>query len=307
MSFDPWHSRKILGLTPCGSCGARVSATLQVFTPEWFLMAQLVDWESLEMCGMYWVFSCVVGSMGEEEEVLMEESVREQPRMRHATHWMTTLTVAHKDDNAILEPTALYVRSAIVNKLHCTDVFCEWVSCLPPRRFSGIPSTTIFQMMWAAISSNSFAIVKCATAKLKMEKLPAGFSVALSSTAIQFSDRHSNRSFLLLRIADLVVDVVDVLTYRYQRLLRFRQVSVLHFKALYILGISFGPPSVSSVPELSQSSDESSLNCCSILCADLLRLRRYWADLQKSPCGEAGRCFLHFVEVGRLLATSFAT
>ena len=44
-----------------------------------------------------------------------------------------------------------------------------------------------------------------------MKTLPAGFSVALCCTAIQFSDRHSNRSFLLLRIADLVVGAVDVL------------------------------------------------------------------------------------------------
>ena len=52
------------------------------------------------------------------------------------------------------------------------------------------------------MSSNSFAIVKFATAKLKMKTLPTGFSVALCSTAIQFSDRHSNRSLLLLRIVD---------------------------------------------------------------------------------------------------------
>ena len=43
------------------------------------------------------------------------------------------------------------------------------------------------------------------------EDAAGGFPVALCSTAIQFSDRHSNRSFLLLRIGDLVVDVVDVL------------------------------------------------------------------------------------------------
>ena len=98
---------------------------------------------------------------------------------------------AHKDDNAILEPSALCVRFVLVNKLNCTDVHCE--------------------MMWTAMSSTSFASVKFATAKLKMKTLPAGFPVALCSTAIQFSDRHSNRSFLLLRIGDLVVDVVDVL------------------------------------------------------------------------------------------------
>ena len=60
------------------------------------------------------------------------------------------------------------------------------------------------------MSSNSLAIAMLATAKLKMKMLPAGFLVALCSTAIQFSDRRSNRSFLLLRIADFVVDV-DVL------------------------------------------------------------------------------------------------
>ena len=65
--------------------------------------------------------------------------------------------------------------------------------------------------MWAAMSSNSFAIVKFATAKLKMKTLPAGFPVALCSTANPSCDRHSNRSFLLLQIAVLDVDVADVL------------------------------------------------------------------------------------------------
>ena len=67
-------------------------------------------------------------------------------------------------------------------------------------------------MMWAAMSSNSFAVVKFATAKLKMKTLPAGspwHSVVPPSSS--FSDRHSNRSVLLLRIADFVVDAVDVL------------------------------------------------------------------------------------------------
>ena len=62
------------------------------------------------------------------------------------------------------------------------------------------------------MSSNSFAIAKLATAKLKMKMkmLPAGFHVALCNTATQSCDRHSHRSFLLLRIADFVVDAVDV-------------------------------------------------------------------------------------------------
>ena len=81
-------------------------------------------------------------------------------------------------------------------------------------------------MMWTAMSSNSFAIVKFATAKLKMKTLPAGFPVALCSTAMQFSARHGNRSFLLLRIADLVADVVDVVD------VPVSEIVALHFKAL---------------------------------------------------------------------------
>ena len=61
----------------CGSCRARVSATLHVFAPEWFLMAPL-DWESLEMFMMYWEFweliilnrlyrLCVLMSQNKEE------------------------------------------------------------------------------------------------------------------------------------------------------------------------------------------------------------------------------------------------
>ena len=56
------------------------------------------------------------------------------------------------------------------------------------------------------MSSNSFAIVK-----LKMKTLPTGFPVPLCGTTILSCDRHNNRSFLLLRIADLVVVVADVL------------------------------------------------------------------------------------------------
>ena len=45
---------------------------------------------------------------------------------------------------------------------------------------------------------------------MKMKMLPPGFPVALCNTAIQSCDRHSNRSLILLRIADFVKDAVDV-------------------------------------------------------------------------------------------------
>ena len=135
--------------------------------------------------------------------------------MRHVTHQMTTLVLVRKNDNAILEPSASVVRCALVNKLHYTDVSCEWVSNLHHpsifwNSFQETELTTISQMMWNTMSTTSFAIVKFVTT-MKVKTLPTVFSVALCSTAIQFSDRHSDRSFLLLRIVDLLVVVVDVL------------------------------------------------------------------------------------------------
>ena len=84
------------------------------------------------------------------------------------------------------------------------------------RRFSEIPSRKLKSppfIRWCKFpwAPTRLAILKFATAKLKMKTLTAGVPMALCSTAIQFSDRHSNRSFFLLRIADLVVDVADVL------------------------------------------------------------------------------------------------
>ena len=69
------------------------------------------------------------------------------------------------------------------------------------------------------MSSNSFAIAKLATAKLKMRG------------SLQY--RHPVwRSFLLLRIADFVVDVVDVVDVSVPEIVRFPP-SILHFKALF--------------------------------------------------------------------------
>ena len=93
--------------------------------------------------------------------------------------------------------------------------------------------TTISQMMWAAMSSNSFVIAKFATAKLKMKTLPAGFSVALCSTAIQFSIDIVIEVFSSFELLILSLTLLMFWTNRSQRLLRFRQVSVLQFKALF--------------------------------------------------------------------------
>ena len=68
-----------------------------------------------------------------------------------------------------------------------------------------------------------------------MKMLPAGFSVALCSTAIQFSDRHSNRSFLLLRVADLVVDAVDVVDVFVSEIAAFPPGEHLAFSGIVLL------------------------------------------------------------------------
>ena len=51
-------------------------------------------------------------------------------------------TTGDKDDTAnrawaVTLSQARGMRSARVNKLYCTDVYCEWVSCLHPERTCG--------------------------------------------------------------------------------------------------------------------------------------------------------------------------
>ena len=74
-----------------------------------------------------------------------------------------------------------------------------------------------------------------------MKTLPVGFPVALCSTAIQFFDPQSNRSFLLLRIADLVVDAVDVLDVSISEIAAFPPGEHLAFSCIiyvYVQGVS---------------------------------------------------------------------
>ena len=68
-----------------------------------------------------------------------------------------------------------------------------------------------------------------------MKMLPAGFSVALCSTAIQSCDRHRNRSFLLLRIADFVVDAVDFVDTSVSEIAAFPQSERLAFQSIVLV------------------------------------------------------------------------
>ena len=100
-----------------------------------------------------------------------------------------------------------------VIKLFCTDVSCEWVLSAPPVDFlEFLPGHRNQHHLSDDVEYHDIQLVcnSFATAMLKMKTLPTGFTLALCSTDIQFSDRHGNRSFLLLRIADFVVDAVDV-------------------------------------------------------------------------------------------------
>ena len=85
------------------------------------------------------------------------------------------------------------------------------------------------------MSSNSLAIVSLVNAMLKMKTLPTGFPVALCGTAIQFSDPHKNRSFLTLRIVDLLVDVVDVLDVSVSEIVAFPPGERLAFQGIVLV------------------------------------------------------------------------
>ena len=86
-------------------------------------------------------FSVIEGRANEEVEVLVVRSKWDnQGWDMENTRWLDSFQ-EHQDDNAILKPSAMCGRSVLVNKLYCTDVYCEWLTCLhTPRRFSGLPS-----------------------------------------------------------------------------------------------------------------------------------------------------------------------
>ena len=108
------------------------------------------------------------------------------------------------------------------------SIFLEF---LPGNRNHNLLSDDVeyheFQLM--------FAIVSFSTAKLKMKTLPAGFPVALCGAAIQFSDRHCNRSFLLLRVVDLVVDAVDVVDVSVSEIAAFPPSKHLAFESIVLM------------------------------------------------------------------------
>ena len=83
--------------------------------------------------------------------------MREQPWMRHVTHQMTTLIQVNKDAcKSPLVPSlsqAKRIECAVraVIKLHCTDVSCEWVSCLQfySTNCVRVPTNDFAKMGWA--------------------------------------------------------------------------------------------------------------------------------------------------------------
>ena len=82
--------------------------------------------------------------------------------------------------------------------------------------------------------SNSFAIVKLATAKLKMKMLPTGFRVALSVVPpSSFPIDVVIEVFSSFKLRILSLTLLMLWTYRFQRLLRFRHVTILHVQALF--------------------------------------------------------------------------
>ena len=98
--------------------------------------------------------------------------------------------------------------------------------------FQDTEITTIIQMMWNTMSSKSFGIVNFATAMLKLKTLP---TVSPWLPVVPPSSFSIDKVIAVFSSFGLLIFSLTLLmfwTYRSQRLPRFHQVSVLHFKAL---------------------------------------------------------------------------
>ena len=128
---------------------------------------------------------------------------------------MTDSFQAHKDVMQLLSQ-ARAMRSALVKRLYCAvcAVFMGVLSTLLVDFLEFLPGNRNHHHFSDADGCHELQLAcRCESCHCHVEDEDAadGFPVALCSTTIQFSDRHDNRSFLLLRIVDLLVDVVDVL------------------------------------------------------------------------------------------------
>ena len=128
--------------------------------------------------------------------------------------------------------------------------------------------------------------------------------LALCNTAIQFFDRHNNRRFLLLRIADFVVDAVNVVDVSVSEIVAFPTSEHLAFFGLtYTLGKSVSPLKNSKkVPDLSESSEESSADSSDDFCPSFCTNLPISVDAEliyrNHRAKEASRCFLHYRRIG---------
>ena len=151
--------------------------------------------------------------------------------------------------------------------------------------------------------------MKLATAKLKMQTLPAGFPwlsvVQPSSFPIDIVIEVFS-SFELLIVS---LTLLMFWTYRSQRLPRFRQASILHFKAFknsrHKISISSGPSSVSNSRfqnlRLNLRLNLRSILCTNLLCSvDAALIYRYHRAEKQLDVS-----FI-FVELGGLFAMFFA-
>ena len=173
--------------------------------------------------------------------------MREQPWMRRVTHQMTKLILGHKDAckaRLVLNLSqAKRIECAVraVIKLYCTDVYFEWVSCLHTpsicwNSFKETEITTIYPMMWNTVELQLVCHSESCHCDVEDGRRCRRVSSWLSvSTAVQFSDRHCNRSFLLLRIVDLVVNVVDVLDVSVSVIVAFPPSERLAFESIPLI------------------------------------------------------------------------
>ena len=127
---------------------------------------------------------------------------------------MTDSFQAHKDVMQFLSQ-ARAMRSALVKRLYYAvcAVFMGVLSALPVDFLEFFPGNRNHHHFSDDVGCHEVQLVchcevGCCEVEDEDEDAAGGFPQC--NTDIQSFDRHSNRSFLLLRIADFVVDAVDV-------------------------------------------------------------------------------------------------
>ena len=244
-----------------------------------------------------------------------KRQVRKQQRVRHVqTRWRILFKRAKMTLQSVwLEPSACGAfRACEQTVLHRCVLWVGVLSTLPVGFLEFLPGNRNHHHFSDDVGSHELQLVcHCEVGHCEVEDEDA--AGAFPRGSLQY--RHPvYRSYLFLRIADFVVDAVDVVDASVSEIAAFPPGEHLAFSGITYTHCIIVSPLIFLLHNVFlvflnlRRSLQLNLRMifCHRFCTNLPKLRGYWADLQKSPCGKHLDVSFMIVELDGLFAMFFS-